>query len=265
MRSVYLTAIVLILMSFGFALPASGWGPPQSDTHDEPESELTPEQVIQKFSEKETEFFEAWKNYTYTQFAKIRVLSVDNIPVNESLMLVSEVVFNDDGTREVHLTERRGRLKSVTFTPEDEEIIYNLNPFALTVKELPLYNLKFRGKERVDELYCYVFSVKPKSTKGGRLYFEGTIWVDDVDLQIVRTVGRAVPETWENKFPEFETLRQVVDGKYWFPAWTHAEETLRFPNQDVRIEETITYESYKEFRSKSTIRYGKPVPSDDAE
>jgi hypothetical protein len=264
-RSANITAIVLILLSFGFALPASGWGPSQSDSQGEPENELTPEQVIQKFSEKETEFFEAWMNYTYTQVAKIRVLSVDNIPVNESLMLVSEVVFNDDGTREVHLSDRRGRLKSVTFTPEDEEIIYNLNPFALTVKELPLYNLKFKGKERVDELYCYVFSVTPKSTKGGRLYFDGKIWVDDVDLQIVRTVGKAVPETWENKFPEFETLRQVVDGKYWFPVWTHADETLRFPNQDVRIEETITYEGYKEFRSKTTIRYGKPVPSKDAE
>jgi hypothetical protein len=106
--------------------------------------------------------------------------------------------------------------------------------------------------------------VKPKTTKGNRLYFEGKIWVDDVDLQIVRTVGRAVPETWENKFPEFETLRQVVDGKYWFPVWTHADETLRFPNQDVRIEETITYEGYKEFRSKATIRYGNPIPPDDA-
>jgi outer membrane lipoprotein-sorting protein len=55
----------------------------------------------------------------------------------------------------------------------------------LTKSELPLYNLKYEGKEKADELDCYVFSVSPKSTKGGRMYFKGKIWVDDRDLQVV--------------------------------------------------------------------------------
>jgi hypothetical protein len=226
-----------------------------------PKGEMTPEQIIQKFSQKETEFYDAWMQYTYTQTATIKVVSVDGVPAKgETLVIVSEVVFNDDGTRETRIVRRSGRLRSVGYTDEDQEVIDNINPFALTVKDLSLYNLKYRGKEKVDELNCYVFSVTPKSTKGGRLYFDGKIWVDDQDLQVVRTIGKAVPQTRDNQFPEFETIRQVIDNKYWFPVWTHADSKLLFPANEVRIEETVTYEDYRKFGSKARIQYETPEP-----
>src|SRR5262249_17967410 len=115
----------------------------------------------------------------------------------------------------------------------------------------------FTGKERIDELNCYVFSVKPKSTNRHELgrFFEGKIYVDDQDLQVVRTVGKAVPQSKDNQFPEFETLRQITDKQYWFPVWTHADSRLRSPNRVVRVEEPITYEGYKRFGSKATIDF----------
>jgi len=219
---------------------------------------LTPEQIIQKFASKEEEFYEAWMQYTYVQTANIRVLSVDGAPQKEGMTLVYEVVFNDDGSREVKVVRSAGQLRTVQFTREDKEVIQNINPFALTKSELPLYNLKYEGKEKADELDCYVFSVSPKNTKGNRLYFKGKIWVDDQDLQVVKTIGKAVPQTRDNQFPEFETIRQVIDNKYWFPVWTHADSKLRFPGQEVRIEETITYGDYKRFGSKATIHYDTP-------
>jgi hypothetical protein len=147
----------------------------------------------------------------------------------------------------------------VVYTPEDEEVINNLQPFALTEKELPLYNLTYQGKEKVDELDCYVFSVSPKSIKGKKMYFEGKIWVDDRDLQIVRTVGKPVPQKKNgNQFPDFETIRQMIDKQYWFPVWTHADSRLHFEGDTVRIEETITYEDYKRFASKTSIQF-EPV------
>jgi hypothetical protein len=176
------------------------------------------------------------------------------------MSIVSDVVFRDDGTREVRVTQRSGRLRSVLWTDEDSEVINNLQPFALTAKDLPLYELKYDGKEKVDELNCYVFSVKPKSTRGGRLYFQGKIWVDDEDLQVVRTVGKPVPQKRDNQFPDFETIRQMIDDKYWFPVWTHADSVLRFETQSVRIEETITYENYKKFGSKAKIDFGPAKP-----
>jgi hypothetical protein len=231
---------------------------PQRGVQASAQGDLTPEQIIEKFAAREEEFYSAWMQYTYVQTANIRILSVDGAPQKESMTIVYEVVFNDDGSREVRLVRSSGRLRTVQFTPEDKEVIQNINPFALTKSELPLYNLKYEGKEKADELDCYVFSVSPKSTKGGRMYFKGRIWVDDRDLQVVKTVGRPVPQTRENQFPEFETIRQVIDDKYWFPVWTHADSKLRFPGQEVRIEETITYGEYRRFGSKATIRYEAP-------
>lgn len=231
-------------------------GADEANPSGEAKKDPSPEEIIKKFTEKETEFYNAWMNYTYVQNAYIRILSVDGKPSNEWMELVSEVFFNDDGSRDIQQISRRGAIRAVKWTREDEEVINNIQPFALTTADLPTYDLKYEGKKLVDELNCYVFSVKPKNIRRGRLYFDGKIWVDDVDFMVVRTMGRIVPQSAENQFPEFETLRQMVDGKYWFPVWTHADERLRFPGSTVRIEETITYDDYRRFDSKATIRYG---------
>ena len=215
---------------------------------------LQPDEIIKAFTAKESEFYNAWINYYYRQVASIKVLSVDGAPANEAMTLVFDVVFLDDGTREVKLTERTGRLRSVMWTPDDQDVITNYQPFALTTKDLPDYNLNYEGKERVDELDTYVFSVRPRTTKNGKFYFQGKIWVDDADLQIVRTVGKVVPQTQDSQFPEFETLRQLVDKKYWFPVWSHANSVLDFRNNRVRIEETITYEGFKQFKSSVVVK-----------
>ncbi len=265
MRHTYIFIFAFILLNEYSNAEAQPQPAPQSAVQTSQKDDLTPAQIIQKFSEKETEFYEAWMQYTYTQNAVIRILSVDGKPQKETMTIVSEVVFNDDGTREVRTLYRAGRLRSVLYTQDDQEIIDNINPFALTTKELPLYRLKYEGKEKIDELMCYVFSVEPKEIQRNRFYFKGKIWVDDIDLQIVRTVGKPVPQTRENQFPEFETIRQVIDDQYWFPVWTHADSELRFPGQVVRIEETITYDNYKRFRSKATILFDSPNPPDNAE
>jgi len=236
---------------------------PHSEPRDASNNKITPEEIIQKFTQKETEFYDAWIQYAYTQKAVLRVLSVNDTKVRERMTIESEIVFNDDGTREVRTISSTGQITSVYISDEDRNVINNINPFALTAKELPLYNLTYEIKETVDELDCYVFSVKPKSLKGNRMYFEGKIWVDDRDFQIVRTIGKPVPQG-EQRFPEFETIRQIINGKYWFPVWTYANQILNFPNGDVvRIEETITYDNYKKFSSKATIKYEDSSDSTD--
>lgn len=255
-------SVWVILATAGFVGVRAEGESPQSKAPSASAEALKPEEIIQKFAQKESEFYEAWMQYTYTQNAVIRVLSVDGAPQKERLTLVSEVVFNDDGSREVRLVRRTGRLRSVEFTDEDREVLENINPFALTTVELPLYDLKYEGKEKADELDCYVFSVKPKKMRRGRMYFQGKIWVDDQDLQIVKTAGKPVPQTRDNQFPEFETIRQVIDNKYWFPVYTHADSTLRFPDSVVRIEETVTYDNYKKFSADSSIEFGTEPDKD---
>jgi outer membrane lipoprotein-sorting protein len=254
MRYAFFSALAMLLLCGSFVTQTSGRPAAQPAAQKMPGGDRTSEEVIRKFAEKESEFYDAWMQYTYTQTALIRVLSVNGAPQKESMTIISEVVFKDDGTRSVRHS-RSGQLRSVNFTDEDQDIIDNLNPFALTTKNLPLYDLQYQGKEKTDELECYVFSIKPKSIQKKKFYFEGKIWVDDRDFQVVKTLGKAVPQSKDKQFPEFETIRQIIDGKYWFPTWTHADSTLDFPGNRVRIEETITYGNYKKFASKATIRY----------
>jgi len=256
----YLTMVVSVLLAAGPAWNLSAFQAPgnpaeQKQAATQGNKEPSPEQIIRSFSAKETEFYEAWMQYSYHQTAQVRVVSVNGVPKQETMTTVSDIVFKDDGTRDLQIRRRAGNLHSVVYTMQDEEVINNLQPFALTEKELSQYNLSYQGKEKVDELNCYVFSVTPKSLKGNRLFFEGKIWIDDQDLQIVRTVGKPVPQKKDNQFPEFETIRQMVDHKYWFPVWTHAESRLRFGSDTIHIEETINYEDYKKFASKTTIQF----------
>jgi hypothetical protein len=271
LKSSALALLVFLIVTTSFLAAQSSQPPVRVKAQAEPQPEtlpenqphagaasLTPQQIIDQFSARESEFYEAWIEYTYHQSADVQVLAVNGMPRHEAMTIISNIVFTDEGRRDVQIVRRAGDLRSVIFTREDEDVINNLQPFALTRKELPLYDLNFEGKERVDELTCYVFSVKPKAIKSGRFYFEGRIWVDDRDLQIVRTVGRPVPQKKNTQFPQFETIRQMIDGKYWFPVWTHADSNLHFQNDTVHIEETITYDDYKRFASKATIKFETP-------
>ncbi len=76
----------------------------------------------------------------------------------------------------------------------------------------------------------------------------------------MKTYGKAVPDIrkngQENLFPRFETYREQIDGKYWFPTWTGADDTLYFSNGPQRIRMLVRYENYKQFKSETTITYG---------
>jgi len=82
--------------------------------------------------------------------------------------------------------------------------------------------------------------------------------VDDRDLQIVKSEGKQVPEVnnkkgQENLFPRFTTYREQIDGKYWFPTFTMADDTLYFSNGPVHIKEILRYTNYKQFKAGSRI------------
>lgn len=213
--------------------------------------------IIQKFAAKETEFARARENYTYRQTVRIQELDTAGNTIGRWEQ-VSDIIFDPDGKR----TERIVRapvpsLKNILLTPEDLEDMRNVQPFVLTTKELPKYLIRYLGKETLDEIPCYAFAVKPKELEEGERYFSGIVWVDDRDLQIVKTYGRAVGIVKEGSaFPKFETYRQQIDGVYWFPTYTIAEDTLHFPDFDQKIRQVMKYEDYKQFKSTSTITFG---------
>ncbi len=226
--------------------------------------DLSPEEIIKRFAAKESEFREARQSYTYKTHITAQELS-DYGDVRGERKLVIETYFTTDGKRHERTIEDNGQLYSLTFTQEDIDDAANIQPFVLTTEDLPQYQIEYLGKERVDELDTYVFSVRAKHIENHKRYFEGKIWVDDVDLQIVKTDGRAVPQSSTHRYPRFETIRQMIDHKYWFPVWTMGDERLVFGNRltgkrEVRVREIITYEDYKRFEVNTNIKFGAPTP-----
>jgi hypothetical protein len=140
-------------------------------------------------------------------------------------------------------------------------------PFTVTTETMPEYNIKYVGQQREDELNTYVFDLSPKTIEKNKRYFQGRIWVDDHDLQIVKTFGKSVPDIKsggsENLFPKFTTWRTQVDDRYWFPAYTLVDDTLHFKMGDVHLRQIVKYTNYKRFGSKSKIIFeGQEVKKD---
>jgi hypothetical protein len=224
--------------------------------------DVKPDEIIQKFAAKEAAFARARENYTYRQTVKIQELD-DSGSVRGRYEIVEDVIFSPDGKR----TEKVVRapvstLRNLLLTPEDEQDLRNVQPFVLTTTEIPQYEIRYLDKQKADEIPCYVFAVKPKKMESGHRYFEGQIWVDDRDFQIVKTYGKGVgllKRGSDNQFPKFETLREQIDGKYWFPVYTDADDTLHFQTGPQKIRMIVKYEDYKQFKSDVNIQFGDAV------
>jgi len=215
--------------------------------------------IIAKFAAKEAAFAQARSNYTYRQTCKIQELD-ESGGAHGKYEIVSDIVFTPEGKRTEHVVRAPvTTLQNILLTPQDEKDLRDVQPFVLTTKEIPFYNIRYLGREKLDEITTYSFAVKPKKLEPGKRYFEGIVWVDDKDLQIVKSYGRGVGQmkhSEDNQFPKFETYREQVDGKYWFPTYTIANDTLNFKDMSQRIRMTVKYEDYKQFKSDVNIKYG---------
>ncbi len=216
------------------------------------------EQIVARFAAREAEFKRERDNYTYTQTFVIQTIDFDGQPDGEYRM-TSDVVFTPAGKRyEKIVYAPPPTLKRISLSPQDLDDLEHVQPFVLTSEELPKYDIRYVGHQRVDELNTYVFEVAPKRIEKNQRYFQGRVWVDDTDLEIVKTDGKAVPDIIkkgnENVFPRFVTYRENIEGHYWFPTYTRADDTLRFSTGSVRIRMTVRYENYKRFGA--TVKIG---------
>ncbi|UWZ85647.1 hypothetical protein [Occallatibacter riparius] len=225
-----------------------------------------PDDIIKQFAAKESEFQEALNHYTYRRQARVQTIDDDTKKVDGEWYQVDDVIFTPDGRRtEKTVFAPESTLERVMMSPSDLQDIQHGYPFVLTTAELPSYNIKYVGKQKVDEIDTYVFDVSPKQIVKGHRYLLGRVWVDTVALQIVVTNGRMVPDDTrrnsEDLHPPFMTWRAQVDGHYWFPVYTKGEGILHFAGQkgsmgeDVHIRDVIKYSDYKQFGSSSRIIY----------
>jgi hypothetical protein len=238
----------------------------ESELNPAPPTGMTVEQIIQQFAAKESEFAKARENYTWHQSVKVQELDGDTVTGTREQE--SDILFDDRGQRVDHVTfAPQDTLQKISWTRQDDDDLRQRMPFTVTTETMPEYNIKYVGQQREDELNTYVFDLSPKTIEKNKRYFQGRIWVDDHDLQIVKTFGKSVPDIKsggsENLFPKFTTWRTQVDDRYWFPAYTLVDDTLHFKMGDVHLRQIVKYTNYKRFGSKSKIIFeGQEVKKD---
>ena len=262
MKSKLRVAVVLVVMVAALGLLSRTALAEEGSLDPAPPKGITTEEIIRRFAAKETEFQQARDQYTYRQDVTVKTPEDDG-----EYHEIFDVLFNDQGRRlENVVYAPQSLLVRIQMSPEDLDDIRHRLPFVLTADELPEYQILYVGQQQEDELHCFVFDIAPKEIVGKKRYFQGRIWVDDRDFQIVKTFGKTVPDIrkkkgQENLFPKFTTWREQIDGKYWFPTYTKADDTLHFSGGDVQIREIVKYSDYKRFGSNVKITYeGQELP-----
>ncbi|HKO97832.1 MAG TPA: hypothetical protein VJU86_12615 [Pyrinomonadaceae bacterium] len=214
------------------------------------------DRIIQTFTRKESEFRQALTQYSFKRDALVQSVGMGG-QVTGEYHRVSTFTFDDAGERFEKISFFPMPSFAGSVTQEDLDDLGGISPFALDPSRITAYNIKYVGKEKIDELSLYVFDVTPKvipdPKKIKERLFTGRIWVDDQDFQIVKTKGKGVPETKVNKFPIVETYREQI-GKFWFPTYTYADEQLVFDNGDVlHVRMKVRYSDFAPARATLKI------------
>jgi hypothetical protein len=238
-----------------------------------PPAGMSVAQIIAKMGQRESEFAAARNDYVFRQDVTFDTISDDTNRPDGEYHQITDISFDKDGKREEHVTfAPQNTIERVMMTENDFKDIEKRLPFVLTAPELPDYNLTYLGRQKVDELDTYVFDCAPKTLVKGHRYFQGKVWVDQQDDEIVLINGMSVPQDTrpghEDLSPPYTTYYQQIDDKYWFPTYTKAEGTLHFAaqhgalSQDVHVKTVVRYTDYRRFKTSVTIHYdGEEIPN----
>jgi muconolactone delta-isomerase len=251
-RQIFATAILLSCLFTAH--------PGRAQTTGNAAAALSPAEVnriVKAFTDKEGRFRKALTEYSFKRDAVLQSLGMGG-QITGEYHRVSLFTFDDQGNR----YEKINYFPMPSFqgiTQEDIDDLGGIQPFALEPAKIAQYDFRFVGKEKIDELSLYVFDVTPKvlpdPKKTKERFFSGRVWVDDQDLQIVKTKGKGLPETKKNKFPIVETYREQIDGQYWFPTFSYADEELTFDSGDVlHIRMKVKYSDFEVARAKVKIK-----------
>lgn len=250
------TTSLLILMC-ALSLSVKSWGQTDCDLGNglldfaKPKA-MSVAELIQKFGAAESVSKKARLHYTYKQEVLMQTLTGKD--VTGEFHELTNITYDEKARRREEVTfAAQNSLRGIALTAEDMEDIRVFMPLMLATEDLPQYSLTYAGQQHVDDLDTFVFHVEPKKEEKDRRYFQGRIWIDAQDFQIVKACGKSGPEKIPKKkgqrpdlHPMFVTYRQQVDGQYWLPAYTRSDDTLRFKTGSVRVRETIKYYGYKQ-------------------
>jgi hypothetical protein len=227
---------------------------------------LPPEEIIRRFSEKEDEYLRARPSYGFRKSVRIQEFGPDSNPVGEFLRVTDYIKLADGRVAAKAVQNPQSTLQGIYLAPEDLEALDRIPAFPLTSSQLAKYDLKFLGRDQVDEVDCYIFQAKPKVVERAKAYFDGVVWVDAQYLEVVKTYGKWVTEQGDTRgiaqlpFSLFETYRENVDGKYWFPNYLRSDDTLHSKDGDIPVRLVVKWSDFRPAGAAPAAPAATPAP-----
>lgn len=207
------------------------------------------EEIVRRVTDRENDIIRARNASTYQVSLRLQEFDESGETSGE-FQMATDILFDPDGKPyEKVVRSSRSTLVHLALPSEELAEFGRIRPFMLPSVSLNYYELTYAGKQPLDELSTYMFRIRPRRLERARRFFEGVIWVDDRDFAIVKTYGKWVAEV-ESKsdrepFVFYETYRENVGGKYWFPSFIRSEESLKSEGGPARIRLTIRFSNYK--------------------
>lgn len=257
LRAVYAIALALVAAHGPLFAQATGpMQPPESTKFptppppSKPEAPpLAPEEIIRRFAAKEDEMVRAIRGYTFQRNLRIQEIGADGRPSGQ-LEIVTQLRFSPDGKLFEKLVSRQPSTLHILDLQRGDSTLLAATPmFPLTTAMLPKYQITYGGKQPLDDLSTYFFTIKPRALDRAYAYFSGVVWVDEQDLVIVKTMGKWVTElgdvtSSDLPFAVFETQRQQVGKNFWFPAYARSDETIPSGDKTVPVRAVIKWSEF---------------------
>ena len=279
LRSHFVAATVTSLL--GISCAAAAWPqdatgpltPPAADTHNvhrvtntdtaaAPPS-MPPAMIVKAFAEKEDQYQQARVRYGYKKTIKLTEFGKDGQPSGEYQVVLVAMMDSDGKVYEKTVQKTQSSLQFIDLEPGQLSAVTRMPAYALTTSQLAKYELRFVGDEKVDEIDCYIFEAKPKFLERGKALFQGVVWVDKQYLEVVKTYGKWVNDLGDVHveqlpFVNFETYRDNVEGKYWFPNYSRSDDYLHLKDDTIPVRLVIKWTDIKPLQANPSSEPAKP-------
>jgi hypothetical protein len=210
---------------------------------------LPPDEIIRRFAANEDAMARAIKGYTFQKEVRVQEIAPDGKAAGQ-LAIVTQLRISADGKlTEKPVSRQDSTLHYLDLQRGDSDLVAAVPMFPLTTAMLPKYQITYGGKQQLDDLSVYYFTIKPRALDRAYAYFSGVVWVDQQDLVIVKMMGKWVTETGDVTasdlpFAVFETYRQEIAKNLWFPGYSRSDETFESGKTQVPIRMIIKWSDF---------------------
>jgi hypothetical protein len=198
----------------------------------------------------------ALNDYTFRR--DVRIQTIDSKGrVSGEYHRISDVLFDDSGARiERGLSLPNPTLRKLMVSSEYVEDFSGAQLKGFELAKRDHYRIEPFMMDTIDGISMRVYRITPLNLNAERAaqarVFYGFAWVNQKTGKIVKIKGCALPDD-KQRYPLFETQRELIDGVHLFPTLTVADDHLVFASHSVHVRMLITYTNYKKFASTVKI------------